>query len=137
MLNQDGITREQFLELLKEVKHPHLPVKIVFKPLTGWLYELRADVTDIVFEPKGYDTAFITNAFSDKNPVMTVQNIIDVLLSPDVTEKHVAFEIYGLDRTRINEQFICIGPEPCNVNITEEYDYVYINVNVAYALINK
>ena len=114
-MEENKLTKEKFIELLKENVHDFdVDLQMVIVPSEGWLYELGAYVTNIVFEPKDYDTAFISNAFSDENPVMTVQDIIDELSEREC--KYVAFEIYVLNKkTNTYEQIVSTSSDKLTI----------------------
>ena len=114
-MEENKLTKEKFIELLKENVHDFdVDLQMVIVPSEGWLYELGAYVTNIVFEPKDYDTAFISNAFSDENPVMTVQDIIDELSEREC--KYVAVEIYVLNKkTNTYEQIVSTSSDKLTI----------------------
>lgn len=114
-MEENKLTKEKFIQFLKENVHDFdVDLQMVIVPSKGWLYELGAYVTNIVFEPKDYDTAFISNAFSDENPVMTVQDIIDELSESEC--KYIAFEIYVLNKkTNTYEQIVSTSSDKLTI----------------------
>lgn len=139
MIYDNAIKIKEFLSLLEGINNKNLPLKMTVKPLLGWQYELSAFVTNVIYEPEVYNSVFITNAFSDSDPKMTVNQVIDdlrIFLKED-SNANIAFEIYGLDKTNLNEQFICEGPEIQNVNVSECEEYVCITIGVFYAILTN
>ena len=123
-----NLTRTEFIEYLEEnAKNKDLPVVLTIKPTKGWKYRVIAEVTDIGCEPEEYDIAFISNAFSDTESIMTTNDIIARL--KEIDSGYIAFEIYGCNGTT-NEQIKSETPSINNIILEQSSTYTNIVVLV-------
>ena len=97
-------TKTQFLDFIRsKVSEEHFdkPVTMSFRPKTGWQFKVNIPVTEILDET---DVIWISNAFSNEQPRLTLQQIISKLLECD-NNKQVIAEVYGYNSERC-DQFI-------------------------------
>lgn len=98
------LTKKKFIKYIENL-NSEACVKITILPNKGWEYELCAHVTNIVFEPE-QNTIYISNAFSDKDSKLTVEEILEILYEDEECE-YIVFEIYGYNNeTNTNEQIL-------------------------------
>lgn len=130
-MEENKLTKEKFIQFLKEnVHHFGLDMNMIIRPSKGWEYEINAYVTDIVFEPSDYNTAFISNAFSDKNCPMTVQDIIDKLSEDDECQ-YIAFEIYAFNKkTDTHEQIVSTSSDNLTIVVEEDIETIDIIIEI-------
>lgn len=124
-MEENKLTKEKFIQFLKENVHDHgLNTKMLIIPNKGWEYELGAYITNIAFEPNGYNIAFISNAFSQDEPPLTIEEIINKL-SEDDECKYIAFEIYALDKkTNTHEQIVSTSSD--DLGIIQDYSNIIV-----------
>lgn len=96
-----------FLESSVPENYRSYPVALSLSMINGWQCQLSCYLTNIIAEPD-MDIIFISNAFSDKEPVLKVHELIDNLkqIQIDNSVKYIAFEIYALDGKGTNNQIV-------------------------------
>lgn len=126
---------EEFVNILKDHSDQSggkKPVMMSITPSRGWKYILVSPVTDILPDEDG--VAFISNAFSneskkDSQNIKCIDDIIEILDDNSISQNHVAFEVYGVNRENINNQVVITYiNDPDDISITEEETVVYIDI---------
>lgn len=103
-MNYSFTTKTQLLDFIRNkisVEDFDKPISMVFKPKTGWKFEVIIPVTEV---SNDNDIIWISNAFSNERPRLTMQQLMSKLLEYD-NETPVWIEVYGYNG-KINDQFI-------------------------------
>ena len=127
-MNKSVTTNTELVNFIRsKISEEHFdkPVTMSFRPKTGWKYEVNIPVTEILDET---DVIWISNAFSDEQSQLTLQQLISKLLECE-NNKQVIAEVYGYNGERC-DQFIY-----SYLNLSEDVDIIETN-NVIYFCIN-
>ena len=118
------MTKTEFLDFIRNevsVEDFDKPISMVFRPKTGWKYEVIIPLTEVLDET---DVIWISNAFSNERPRLTMQQLMSKLLGCD-NDKSVWIEVYGYNGERC-DQFIYSKLNSLeDIKIMEVNDVIY------------
>ena len=124
----------ELVEKLYGLPNKEKYVMVSIKPKLGMHYNINYNVTSVGFV-RELDTLFVTNAFSDVNPRMTVNQVLFNLYKDDGMQKDcdVKFEVYGTS-TSSGGRLVSASPDIKEVEIVSPNDsaYVYIYIPIEY-----
>lgn len=120
----------ELIDKLYRLPNKEKYVMVSIKPKLGMRYDINYNVTSVGFV-RELDTLFITNAFSDVNPKMTVNQVLFNLYKDDGVQKDcdVKFEVYGLSATS-GGRLVSTSPNIEDVEIVSPEDSAYIYIYI-------
>lgn len=123
------MTKTEFLDFIRNevsVEDFDKPISMVFRPKTGWKYEVIIPLTEVLDET---DVIWISNAFSNERPRLTMQQLMSKLLGCD-NDKSVWIEVFGYNGERC-DQFIYSKLNSLeDVEIMEVNGVIYFWINI-------
>lgn len=122
-------TKTQFLDFIRSkvsAEDFNKPIAMVFRPKTGWKYEVIVPITEVLDES---DVIWISNAFSNEQPQLTMQEFMSKLLECD-NDRQVIAEVYGYNGERC-DQFIYsyLNPEDIELKVINDNIYFWVKID--------